>query len=57
MSLGCLAGADRGAVGLATARPNGSREIQDPLVLLLALLVALHLRRHLTHQLTFKPRG
>ena len=57
MPLGCLAGADRGAVGLATARPHGSREIQEPLVRLLALLVALHLRRHLTHQLTFKPRG
>ena len=57
MPLGRLAGADKGAVGLTIDRPMDSRETREPQVRRLVLLVALHPRRHLIHQLIFKPTG
>ena len=57
MSLGCLAGADKGAAGLATARPHSGREIQELRARLRTLLVVLRLSHHPIRQPNFELKG
>ena len=57
MPLGRPAGADKGVAEPTTGHPLDSLEAQEPQDRRLALLVTLHLHRHLIHQLIFKPKG
>ena len=57
MPLGRPAGADKGAADPTISRLLDSLEAREPQDRHQALLVTLHLHRHLIHQLTFKPKG